>query len=116
MSTTVLAGGGSVARVKTTGNVDVQEFSVYCPKAFAGIGKTLPDTVVDRSIPIELKRKSSRERVAKFRYRHVRKESEELRSRIETWADYNTDAVAQGIEANPDLPDALSDRAADGWE
>ena len=105
-----------MSRVGTTGNFEVQDFSVYCPKAFAGIGKTLPDTVVDRSIPIELKRKTSRERVAKFRYRHVREESEELHSRIETWADYNTDAVAQRIVANPDLPDALSDRAADGWE
>lgn len=108
--------GGRMSRVGTAGNFEVQNFSVYCPKAFAGIGNTLPDTVVDRSIPIELKRKTSRELVAKFRYRHVREESEELHSRIEKWADYNTDVVKQVIEGNPELPDALSDRAADGWE
>jgi hypothetical protein len=108
--------GGRVSRVATNGNFEVQEFSVYCPKAFAGIGKSLPDTVADRSIPIELKRKTNREQVTKFRWKKVTAESEPLRTRIEAWAEYNEVAVAQGIEDEPLLPDALSDRAADGWE
>ena len=63
-----------------------------------------------------MKRKTDSEKVAKFRYRHVKAESDPLKARIEEWARYNVDAVAQGIEANPVLPDALSDRASDGWE
>ena len=108
--------GSSVARVSQSGNFEIQTFSVYCPKAIAGIGNFLPDTVADRSIRIELKRKAKPEPVARFRHRNVLEESEPIRSSLEAWADYNTEAVAQAIEAAPDLPDTLSDRAADGWE
>jgi hypothetical protein len=108
--------GSSVARVSQSGNFEIQTFSVYCPKAIAGIGNFLPDTVADRSIRIELKRKAKPEPVARFRHRNVLEESEPIRSSLEAWADYNIEAVAQAIEAAPDLPDTLSDRAADGWE
>jgi len=31
-------------------NIEEKDFATYCPKAFAGIGSKLPDTIVDRSI------------------------------------------------------------------
>ena len=34
----------------------VRDFPVYCPKVFAGIGKALPDTVLDRSIVLHMVR------------------------------------------------------------
>jgi hypothetical protein len=37
-------------------NYKLREFSIFCPKAFAGIGKALPDTVLDRAIVITLQR------------------------------------------------------------
>lgn len=108
--------GSSVARVGQSGNFEIQNFSVFCPKAIAGIGNFLPDTVADRSIPIELKRKAKPEPVARFRHRSVVEEAEPIRGRLEAWASNNIATVAQSIEAEPDLPDTLSDRAADGWE
>jgi hypothetical protein len=109
--------GGAIARTVGQGsNYKSVDFSVFCPKAIAGIGDFLPDTVVDRSIPIAMNRKASREEVSSFRFRHVTKESVQLRNRLETWAEYNIQEVARGIEADPELPDTLSDRAKDGWE
>ena len=49
----------------------LQTFSVYCPKAFAGIGDCLPDTIADRAIPIRLKRRTRDEAVERFRLRDV---------------------------------------------
>ncbi len=93
-------------------NITDKDFDVFCPKAIAGIG-SLPDTVADRSIPIRLKRKSGREQVERFRVRNVEAETIELRARIVNWV-----ATALPIlkDARPDLPEALSDRAADGAE
>src|SRR5579859_959046 len=59
-------------------NFAPQEFSVYCPKAIAGIGN-LPDTVASRSIPIRLKRRAQHESVARYRPNIVEKESSLLR-------------------------------------
>ena len=44
----------------------LREFQVFCPKAFAGIGK-LPDTVADRCIPIIMARQKPEEATEKFR-------------------------------------------------
>src|SRR5262249_47955765 len=48
-------------------NVTFKDFRTYCAKAVAGIGRNLPDTVMDRSIPILLKRQVAGEKVARFR-------------------------------------------------
>jgi 5S rRNA maturation endonuclease (ribonuclease M5) len=108
-------GGAVTITVGQGSHFDVRDFSTFCPKAIAGIG-SLPDTVADRSIPIELKRKAKPEPVARFRHRSVGEEATPIRGRLEAWASNNIAAVAQSIEAEPELPDTLSDRAADGWE
>jgi hypothetical protein len=46
-------------------NYHVQEFAVFCPKAFASIGR-LPDTISDRCIPIQLIRRSRDEKIERF--------------------------------------------------
>ena len=48
--------------VKTGADFELHEFKVFCPKALAGIGK-LPDTLEDRSISIELRRKRPAEKL-----------------------------------------------------
>ena len=47
-------------------------FPAFCPKALAGIGRGLPDTVQDRSIPIELVRRTREEPVERLRGREAR--------------------------------------------
>ena len=89
-----------------------RDFSTFCPKALAGIG-TLPDTVTDRSIRIALKRRAPGERVARFRQRDAHRVGVPLRAQLEAWSATAVDALR---DAEPDLPGALGDRAADVWE
>ena len=90
-----------------------RDFSTFCPKAIAGIGK-LPDTVADRSIPIRLKRRAPSEAVERRRERKVRPPAEELAGALAEWADEPT--IGALAEAEPELPESISDRAADCWE
>jgi Protein of unknown function (DUF3631) len=87
-------------------------FSVFCPKAIAGIGE-LPDTIADRAIPIRLKRKARSEQAERFRRRDAEAEAETLHINTSAWAEHAVPVLA---EARPDLPDALDDRAQDAWE
>lgn len=87
------------------------DFSVFCPKAIASIGR-LPDTVMDRSIVINLKRRAPGESVARFKWRETRKEARPLGEQLEHWAAF---AIAALRDARPDIPE-LDDRAADVWE
>jgi hypothetical protein len=60
-------GGKTTVCVGQGAEIGFKDFSTYCPKAIAGIGK-LPDTVQSRSIPIRLKRRAPGERIERFRY------------------------------------------------
>ena len=89
----------------------LKEFSVFCPKALAGIGR-LPDTVADRSIPITLARKARSHILAKFRYRDVAPRAEALKEAVSAWAQDPT-VIPALAAAQPTMPEALSDRSAD---
>jgi hypothetical protein len=91
------------------------DFSVFCPKAIAGIG-SLPDTVVSRSVTIRLKRKRPGERVEKLRIRHAGILAEELRVPLEAVVPQIVEALREITEASPKMPEGLSDRAEDVWE
>lgn len=88
------------------------KFPVFGPKVLAGIGQ-LPDTIGDRSIVIRLQRQAPGERVARFRRRVVEREGSAIAARLARLLEPLIDDLR---EAWPDLPDALNDRAADGWE
>jgi 5S rRNA maturation endonuclease (ribonuclease M5) len=62
------SGGKASCCVGQGANISFKDFSTFCPKAIAGIGK-LPDTVADRAIPIRLKRAAQDEKVERFRHR-----------------------------------------------
>jgi hypothetical protein len=103
--------GATVPRCAGEGrNIELIDFNVFCPKALAGIGD-LPDTLASRSVRIELRRKTKREPVEKFRPRDVEPEAAPIR-----------DSLAGHLrrldlsKARPAIPDELGDRAADGWE
>ena len=53
-------------------DINVKELPAFCPKALAGIDRCLPDTVLDRSLPIELVRQTREEKAEQFRDREVR--------------------------------------------
>jgi hypothetical protein len=102
-------GGVASCCVGTGASIEFRDFSVFCPKALAGIGK-LPDTVADRSIPIRLKRATREENVERFRQRRAEREGVPLREGAQAWAAQNLEALKT---AEPDLPEELSDRQQD---
>jgi hypothetical protein len=85
------AGIGKNAKVLRCGGLrhdQIEEFSVYSPKVFAMIGP--PDSVLaDRSLPVELKRKTADDRVLRFRSRVVEPRGQELHEALEQWAEVN---------------------------
>jgi Protein of unknown function (DUF3631)/Toprim-like len=105
-------GGKTSVAVPAGRSFECLDLSTFSPKAIAGIGK-LPDTVTSRSIPIGLKRRTALETVERFRRRRVEKEAAPLRGRIEALAG---DIAEELIDAEPELPEELGDRAADVWE
>ena len=92
--------------------ISYKDFSTFCPKAIAGIGK-LPDTVADRSIPIRLQRRAPDEWVERFRERLAREEAEPLYQALVAFAQAGVDTLHH---FRPSLPKQLSDRAEEGWE
>jgi Protein of unknown function (DUF3631) len=105
--------GATAHRMGGSNNTTLQTFSVYCPKAFAGIGDCLPDTIIDRAIPIRLKRRTRNEPVERFRLRDAEPEGHGLRDRLADWLEPQRDYLAT---TRPALPDELDDRAQDVWE
>ncbi|MDP3280799.1 MAG: DUF3631 domain-containing protein [Nitrosomonas sp.] len=88
-----------------------KRFSTWGAKALSGIGN-LSDTLMDRAIILELRRKLSHESVD--RLRHVGPDLFlTLTRKLARFADDYREQVRQ---ARPVLPDALNDRAQDNWE
>jgi hypothetical protein len=104
--------GATVDRVNLRAKDPLQPYRVFCAKAFAGIG-TLPGTVADRSIPIELARRKKTEPVDRFFLREAAPELHPVSKAIAAWGE---DAVDVLRDARPSLPEALADRAAEVWE
>jgi Protein of unknown function (DUF3631)/DnaB-like helicase N terminal domain len=93
--------------------ISYKDFQTFCPKMIAGIGH-LPDTVSDRSIIIQLQRRTPNERsVERFRFRLVEVEAKPLREAVTAWGEANMDALR---EVQPKLPEVLNDRQQDGAE
>jgi hypothetical protein len=95
--------------------MEVKEFPAFCPKALSGIGRCLPDTVVDRSLPIELVRKSREQPVARFRLREAETEVATIRAELDVWAQ-QTGLIDTLRDARPALPEELTDRQQDYCE
>jgi hypothetical protein len=102
-------GGVTSLCVGQGANLSYKDFPVFSPKAIAGIGK-LPDTIADRAIPIELRRRRRGDHVERFRQRKVEPDAVPLYSAAAAWAVAN---LRQLTEAEPELPDELDDRAQD---
>ena len=102
--------GGQV--VRTVGDDhEPRAFSTFCPVAIAQIGK-LPGTLADRSISIEMKRRTSSEKVARFQHRKT-PELDKLACKAARWVADNAAAIRV---REPRIPEAIFNRAADNWE
>lgn len=89
----------------------VTRFKTWGAKALAGIGH-VADTLLDRAIILELRRKLSHEQVD--RIRHAEPELfDDLKAKLARFAEDYRDKVRH---ARPPLPESLNDRAQDNWE
>src|SRR5262249_8360105 len=99
-----------IRSVETNGDHKPKRFSTWTPKAIAAIGE-LADTLRDRAVILQLQRKPKTAKVARLRKR----DSDEfalLRRQAARWAADNFDKLC---DPDPEIPDALDDRAADNW-
>ncbi len=94
------------------GRMEVKAFPAYAAVALAGIGG-LPDTILDRSVVIGMKRRAPDEHVEPFPARKAGPVLRELGERLADWTGSRHDALAA---AEPDMPAGITDRPADVWE
>jgi putative DNA primase/helicase len=87
------------------------KFSTWGAKAFAGIGH-VADTLMDRAVILELRRKLPHEKVDRIRDAEPGL-FDELCSKLARFAEDCSEDVRQ---ARPPLPSSLNDRAQDNWE
>ena len=98
--------------VRSTGDDHTPtRFSTWGAKAIAGIGR-LADTLMDRSIILELRRKLPTEQVERLRHAEPSL-FPNLRSMLARFAE---DCQEEVRIARPDLPESLNDRQQDNWE
>ncbi|MBF0612803.1 MAG: DUF3631 domain-containing protein [Magnetococcales bacterium] len=90
--------------------LEPRTFTTWSPMAIAAIGK-LPETLMDRSIIISMRRKLSSEKVERLRLDRMN-HLNELARKAARWAADNSLRV---LDQEPEVPDFLSDRAADNW-
>ncbi|MCX5532337.1 DUF3631 domain-containing protein [Streptomyces sp. NBC_00006] len=87
-----------------------QAFPTFAMAALAGIGD-LPDTIMDRSVVIRMRRRAAGEEVAAFRTGRDTPALHAIRDRLSAWLQ---PLYPQALEAEPVMP--VEDRAADTWE
>ncbi|MEE1769734.1 DUF3631 domain-containing protein [Streptomyces sp. JV185] len=91
-------------------NHEVSKFPTFAMAALAGIGD-LPDTIMDRSIVIRMRRRRPGEKVAEFRTFRDTPPLHALRDRLVAWL---APLHAEAMELTPAMP--VEDRAADTWQ
>jgi putative DNA primase/helicase len=99
-----------IRSVETNGDHKPKRFSTWTPKAIAAIGE-LADTLRDRAVILQLQRKPRTAKVARL----LKRDNDEfalLRRKAARWAADNFDKLR---DPDPQIPDALDDRAADNW-
>lgn len=98
--------------IRTVGdNFTPTKFNTWGAKALAGIGH-VADTIMDRSVVLELRRKLPHEEVDRLRYAEPGMFGT-LRSKLARMA---ADCSERVRLARPSLPACLNDRAQDNWE
>jgi hypothetical protein len=106
--------GAVAGRCVTIGKKIVpEEIPAYCAVALAGLGRGLPDTILSRSVIINMRRRAPDERVEPFRSREQEPLGNALRDELGDWA---SKVRSQLAAARPEMPEGVEDRDADVWE
>jgi putative DNA primase/helicase len=87
-----------------------KQFRVWCPKVLSGIGGRR-DTIEDRSIIIQLRRKTKSEKTERL-MAGKKEPFKTLRRKLARWSKDNIESLKT---AEPEIPEELNDRAADNW-
>jgi putative DNA primase/helicase len=112
----VLCGGHTrttafVVRVGGDNRDEPQMFSTFAPKVFAGI-KRLADTIEDRAIAVNMRRKLPTESVSRLREDRYDRSVVDTQRRCCRWS---KDQLETLRGADPHVPPGLDDRASDNW-
>jgi putative DNA primase/helicase len=99
-----------IRNVEVHGEHKPRRFSTWAPKAIATI-RALADTLEDRAIVVQLQRKPKTASVVRLRKR----DSEKFAILRQQAARWSQDNFAKLTDPEPDIPEALNDRAADNW-
>jgi len=100
--------GAYVMRTEEIGGIrEPRKFSTWSPMCIATI-KSLPETIVDRSIMLELKRKHTTEKVHRVPV-DLFKRNKPLRQKLQRWAE------SVHLDTNPTMQNLGNDRAVDNW-
>jgi putative DNA primase/helicase len=86
-------------------------FDTFGPKAVAQIG-TPPETILDRGVIVEMRRKTPDEKVERLRSDRASEELLPLRRKAARWA---KDNIRRLKDCEPSVPQELNDRAQDSW-
>jgi hypothetical protein len=98
--------------VRTVGDdFEPKVFNTFGPKAIAQIDRP-QETIMDRGIIIEMRRKKPDERSERLRSDRIFEELKHLRQKAMRWA---KDNLARLTEWEPQIPASLNDRAQDSW-
>jgi Protein of unknown function (DUF3631) len=94
-------------------DMKVQRFPVYAPAALVGIAGGMPATITTRAITIHMRRRRTDEPVEPFRERQVASQAKPIREQLAAWIDSTGTQLG---DAQPDMPDGVTDRSAEIWE
>jgi hypothetical protein len=115
--------GGSVTKMVTSGKSEWrrESYPVFTPYAMAGIRKeSLSDTALDRAFAVEMRRKSTKERKARYNFQKCEERCRPVRERLYAWALQHAKALSLEYESaalDSSLTQlGLNDRAADIWK
>jgi hypothetical protein len=92
-----------------------RRFPVYGPKLFAGIGR-LPDTLMDRSIVVHMKRRTKSQKIGRFLQARVLREVRPLHDAIVRFVQKHRSLIEESYQVVVDQDlDYLGDRDAEMW-
>jgi hypothetical protein len=109
--------GQKTLRVGGSDRDELKEFEAYSAVALAGLGD-LPETIISRSVVVQMRRRGPGERVEAFRHRLDALELHTIQDRMAAWAALVEPEIVQAMQARdwPAMPAGVTDRDADVWE
>jgi len=105
--------GAKVTRCVGKGaELDVRDFSVFCPKVFAGIG-SFPQTITDRAIVVSMQRRRNTESVERFLYKRAEPQCVRLKDSVKRFMELRREEIIAAYDQTE--LDFVSDRDAEAW-